>query len=300
MTRLLIRSMLARIGVIPYADLPGPIAFKRFSQLCKRSGLNQLYVILSFDCDTDQDAEAALSLDGPLRKDGIKSTYAVPGEQLTRSAEKYRKIAEAGSRFINHGAQPHTQFRDGRNEAITFYNEMKTEEVIDDIEAGHAIVQDVSGQPPRGFRAPHFGYYQYPEQLDVIYRTAKKLEYTFCTTTLPRLALNSGPAIAASGLHEFPLTGSLQKPNTILDSWNYLDHDGDRSLMDSYGELFLETVDFFLERKLPGVLNFYVDPAHVVDAPPFHRAIRHLVDNDVPTLHYEDLLNLITTKKAGN
>lgn len=271
---------------------------RTYAQLSRAQGIGQLVLVLSFDCDTPEDALAAERLHPVLERKGIRATYAVPGEQLRAGHTIYHRLAEAGAPFINHGALPHAEWRNDRYHSITFYNELSTEEVIADIRRGHEIVLDVTGRPPDGFRAPHFGYYQQPQQLQVVHDTARELGYRFCTTTLPSLALAQGPAIDMGGLYEFPLSGSLRAPTTILDSWNYLSDRRDYALKKDYFRDFRETVDFFLKRGLPGVLNYYVDPAHVVDAEPFHRALDYAVARNLPTLHYTDLAALMERARS--
>jgi peptidoglycan/xylan/chitin deacetylase (PgdA/CDA1 family) len=275
-------------------QLPPDQALRRYARLARRQGIPTLLLALSFDCDTPEDAAAAESLDPILRGKGIKTTYAVPGEMLLLGRKVYRRIADYGAHFINHGSLPHAQWHESRYRGITFYDKMTTEEVVRDIKEGHRIVEEVIGKPPQGFRAPHFGSYQRPEQLAVIYRTARALGYSFCTTTLPNLALNSGPAILVDGgLYEFPLSGSLQSPLTIFDSWNYLADYEKLILKEEYFDLFVNTVNYFLTNRLGGVLNLYVDPSHVVDASPFHEAIDYVVSKNITSLHYSDLIALV-------
>src|SRR5512145_1700011 len=162
--------------------------WRRYDQQARRAGLDRLYLILSFDCDTPQDIEAVKTLHPWLRERGFKATYAVPGAQLAQGREVYRALAEQGADFINHGALPHMEWRDDRYWSITFYNQMSAQAVIADVQRGHELVQQVTGRQAVGFRAPHFGHFQHPEQLDLLYRTLRDLDYRFATTTLPAFA----------------------------------------------------------------------------------------------------------------
>ena len=127
-------------------------------------GIDGALIVLSFDCDTPLDAVAARELDQQLVRRGIARTYAVPGQTLSNAASTYRELAAKGAVFINHGARPHAEERGGSFQAITFYNEMTPQEVVDDMREGDRIVCEAIGERPRGFRAPHFGYFQKPEQ----------------------------------------------------------------------------------------------------------------------------------------
>jgi hypothetical protein len=150
---------------------------------------------------------------------------------------------------------------------------MPPEEVVEDIRLGHAAVVEVTGLPPLGFRAPHFGSYQAPEQLDLIHRTARDLGYSYCSTTLPQAGLARGPAYPAHGLAELPVMGSARHPLVILDSWNYLSDRKDYRLSPEYLELFEETVRFLFRHDIPALLTWYADPAHVAGQSPFIKAM---------------------------
>lgn len=272
--------------------------FHRYAELCRRQGFDRLCFILSFDCDTPLDVAAADRLDPQLRSLGIRTSYAVPGSQLIQGDATYRRLAEAGAAFINHGYRPHAEWRETRYWAVTDYAALSEDDVVADIRRGHETVCDVIGRPPLGFRAPHFGSYQSPAQREVIYRTVRPLGYRFCSGTLPDDALAAGPILWSGGMAEFPLTGSLREPRTILDSWNYLINRETYVLSEDYELLFRETVDFFAANDLPGLINWYVDPAHVVDQPPFHRAIRYLLDAGAVSLSFEDALALAAPPPA--
>ena len=83
-------------------------------------------------------------------------------------------------------------------------------------------------------------------------------------------------------------TGSLRAPHTILDSWNY--YYRDRVLTPEYFELMRETVDYLTRHDLPALLNIYVDPSHVLDAPPFLATLQHLLASGAKSLTFPGLL----------
>jgi Polysaccharide deacetylase len=267
--------------------------FDTYAQAARRAGINQLYLFLSFDCDTDLDADAVGEVHQFLTSRGIKATYAVPGGQLEKAPDVYRNLADQGAEFMNHGGLPHAEWREDRWVGITFYNTMADEDVIADIHRGHNIVTTVTGQPPLGFRAPHFGCYQQPEQRDLMHRTAASLGYKYCSTTLPSMGLSNGPAYLTHGLIEFPCFGSIRYPETILDSWTYLTDRVNYSLGDEYEVLFEETVTTMLDQRIPGVLTWYADPCHILDQPPFIRAIELISKKGVASVSGVELLSLV-------
>jgi peptidoglycan/xylan/chitin deacetylase (PgdA/CDA1 family) len=266
--------------------------FLEYGRLARLQGFDRLYVALSFDCDTPEDIPAAEQVHAWLSKRGLKATYAVPGTQLLEGAQTFRRMLDMGADFINHGARPHAEWRDGRYWSITFYNEMTTEEVIEDIKKGHEICQKVLGRSPVGFRAPHFGYFQSAEQREVMYSVLRDLGYEYSTSTLPEYGLRNGPVVKERGIDEIPLSGSCVDPLTILDSWNYIISPYEPFLKDDYTNLFIQMVDKMLELGVTGVLNYYVDPAHVVRGESFHRAMDYLIQNNIESVYFNQLLKI--------
>lgn len=259
-----------------------------YADLCRQAGVNELFLFLTFDCDTDEDIEAAHQVNEGLQARGIKAGYAVPGAQLLKGPSEWKQLAQTGVEFLNHGFAPHAEKRDGRYWSTTFYHEWQPEEVVADITKGHHTVCDVTGQSPRGFRAPHFGSFQEPEQLDLIYKTVKPLGYTYASTTIPALALSRGPVVDMGGITELPTMGSYRYPPTILDSWTYLTDRTNYALGEQYHELFAETVDQMVERNLPGILTYYADPSHVAGQAPFKKAMDKIAALNIPTLHGQE------------
>jgi len=263
-----------------------------YDALARRCGIDRLFLVLSFDCDTDQDAEAALELAPWLDRLGVKATYAVPGAQLRRQAVAYRRLAEDGRAFLNHGDRPHAEWRETRYYGMTFYHQLTTAEIVADMRAGDQAVREVLGRTPTGFRAPHFGCFQAPEQLALIHDTARALGYRLCSNTIPDFALTRGPFFAAGGVLEVPLFGSYRYPSTLLDSWTYLSNYETYTLKDEYDELFAETVDRMTADGLAGLLCYYVDPAHVRGQAPFERAMARIAQRGIPSLNFDDVANL--------
>ena len=259
-------------------------ALTAYGAKAKAAGVHELLLYLSFDCDTDEDIEAAVELDAWLRQRGVVASYAVPGAQLRKGAVTWRQLADSGSPFLNHGGLPHAEWQGDRYRSITFYDQMGDAAVVADIEEGHRINTEVLGRPPEGFRAPHFGCFQRPDQLALVHRTARRLGYAYCSTTIPSFGLAHGPRVLVDGLVELPCFGSWRYPETILDSWTYLADRRQYRLTDTYAELFVETIDSMRAAKIPGVLTFYADPSHVLGQAPFQRAIEHVVSAGVPSV----------------
>lgn len=274
-------------------EAPTTAVFQGYLAAARQLGIDRPYLFLSFDCDTDLDAAAVEEVHGFLDSLGIKATYAVPGTQLLKSPEPYRRLAERGAEFMNHGGLPHAEWREDQWVGITFYDSMSPEEVEADIRQGHEIVKEVIGQPPMGFRAPHFGCYQQPEQVDLLHRTAASLGYRYCSTTIPSVGLEYGPAYQTNGLIEIPCFGSVRNPRTILDSWTYLSDRKNYALGESYFELMAETMELFMNKQLPAVFTWYADPCHVWKQAPFVRAMEIVASHGVRSVSGGDLTDLV-------
>lgn len=261
---------------------PNPLsAYFERSSACGISGLN---LFLSFDCDTDWDIDVVAPLDAFLKERNISTTYAVPGAQLERGRDVYAALAKSGREFINHGARAHAEWQGDQYVPVTFYQEMASDEVVADIELGHQIVTDIAGTRPVGFRAPHFGGFQRDEDLDLIYRTIGKLNYTYASTTVPEKALVNGPAWRIGEIMELPTSGSARYPNLILDTWTQLTNRHRYALGESYYELFAETIQTFERDGRSALLTWYGDPSHSWRQTPFLKAMDLIAERGVPSV----------------
>jgi hypothetical protein len=260
------------------------LRYVNYSKAARRVGLREPLLFLSFDCDTDLDAEVVVDLYRFLQKLGIQSSYAVPGIQLQRHPKPYRELAAMGAEFMNHGARAHAEWDTDRWVGITFYSDMERDAVARDIVEGDRIVRETLGVEPLGFRAPHFGSFQKPEDLDLIYSTVQRLGYTYSTTTTPALGLAEGPILFRENLVEIPCFGSIRNPETILDSWTYLVNKVDYSLKEEYSELLDETLRICRKQEIPAILNWYADPCHVVGQTAFMSAMERIKEEKIKSV----------------
>lgn len=256
------------------------ILFNHYVRLARRQGLRRAYFILSFDCDTDLDIEVVEEVHTRLAEIGIMPVYAVPGQLLERGKAVYRRLADQGAEFINHGYYTHTRYHSqtGAYESIFFYDQLPRETILDDIRRGHRACLEVVGQAPTGFRVPHFGTFQHPKHLKFLHKTLADMGYAYSTSTAPVYGFWRGPAqqvtTAAGTLHELPVSGCFDYPLRILDSWGFRYAPGRRLGEEDYLEQFDKAVCFFDHLGHCGLLNYYVDPSQVYDWPQFFEAIR--------------------------
>ena len=272
------------------------LLFNNYSRLARKQGLKRAYFILSFDCDTEFDIEVIEELAKRLGKIGINPVYAVPGNLLEKGARIFRNIADTrGSEFINHGYRVHTVF-DSENKlyrSVLFYNDMPSEEIIDDIKNGHNAVSSIIGRTPSGFRVPHFGTFQKQGQLNFVYDVIKELGYKYSTSTLPSFAFLKGPVKKTrNGLYEIAVSGCYDRPLHILDSWGFRFAPRRVFKEADYKKQFEKMANYIKDGAAVGILNCYVDPSQVYNWDLFFECMKLAAPFAISS--YSDLL-----KEAG-
>jgi len=219
---------------------------------------------VSFDCDTDDDIGVAGDVHARLADMGVPAVFAVPGELLRAGEAVYRRIAEAGAEFINHGDRKHTYFDTalGRHASCFFYDQIGREAVRADVMAGDATLREVLGVAPRGFRTPHFGTFQRPAELQFLHGMLAGLGYAFSSSTVPLFGFRFGPVFRRFGVAELPVSGMGEHPLTTLDSWACFaapDRVFDADDYRRQGQALAQA----LAGGGAGILNVYADPSHV-------------------------------------
>jgi hypothetical protein len=270
---------------------PARSLFRRYGRLARRAGLDELFLVLSFDCDTSADAEVAWEVHERLLDLGVCASYAVPGEVLERGHDVYRAIAETGAEFLNHGYLEHTVKEDGVYRSTVFYDKLTAAEVRDDVVCGHRAVERIAGRAPVGFRTPHFGTYQRPEQLRFLHGVLAGLGYRYSTSTLPLAGFRFGPAFKRFGLLEFPVSGSATASLEILDSWGcFAAPDRRRDAADYEREG--RAVTLLYRSAGAGILSYYADPSQIFDQPAFWETVSVWRSSARPT-SYRELVELL-------
>lgn len=266
------------------------------ARYAKKHGLRKPILFLSFDCDTDLDIPAAETLAYSLQKKGIQSTFAVPGAQLLKGRSVFQAMAKDGFEFINHGALPHTQWDGTKYIPATFYDAMSLHEVEADIREGDKIVREVTGKAPLGFRAPHFGCFQSTKQIDFMHSLCRELGYIYASTTMPAIGTERGPFFKNKSVLELPLSGSWQEPNNIPDSWSQLTDRINFTLGNRFYDLWADSLAEVATRKLPMLLAWYVDPAHVINQPSFEHAIQAIIQSGIRSVSGTECVKILSTK----
>jgi hypothetical protein len=177
--------------------------------------------------------------------------------------------------FINHGYREHAAW-DRETDVVTstfFYDQEPRAVVAEDVEKGHAALQELLGVTPTGFRTPHFGSYQEPAQLQFLHQTLQRLGYRFSTSTTPYFGFRYGPAFTKFGLLELPVSGTRARPLNILDSWGFFQAPERTTTPDDYRREGGRVAELFEQDQLVGVLNYYADPAHIAGSDAFFETV---------------------------
>lgn len=263
--------------------------FKRYSRLGLQAGLHKPYFILSLDCDTAEDIKVAWDLHRRLLDQGVCPVYAVPGELLRQGEKTYRKIAETGAEFINHGYKTHTYFNQTTRAYAScfFYDQLLPEQVEKDILDGDRALKEIMGIEAEGFRAPHFGTIQKKREITNIHMILKKLNYRFSTSTMPYYSFKYGPIFNKWGIEEIPVSGTWSRPLQVLDSWGYFFAPDRLFNAQDYLIEGADLTNYCRVNDLPVIFNYYVDPSHIFDKSEFYKMIRIWADYAQPVSYMQ-------------
>jgi peptidoglycan/xylan/chitin deacetylase (PgdA/CDA1 family) len=286
-------AFLARARSVARHPMTATALTRRHARLARRAGLDRVYLVLSFDCDTIDDAAVAWDVHERLERLGVQPAYAVPGALLERAAGVYERIAATGAEFLNHGGVEHTYFDEslGRHASCFFYETLEPPRVREDIVAGDRIVAAFLDRKPEGFRTPHFGTYQRMKQLRYLHAVLRELGYRFSTSTMPRLGLRHGPVFERFGLPELPLTGCPESPLGVLDSWGFFGAP-DRTHGPAHYVRQAHLLADALSTAGAGLINVYADPVHIHDREEFLEAVAAWTTVAEP-VSYSELLTRI-------
>jgi hypothetical protein len=291
-----VRSLLSSPGLaverIRLRAAPGS-RYRRHAARASQLGFDSLRFVLSFDCDTAEDAAVVPAVHERLLELGARPVYAVPGELLEQGSDVYGPIAANGAEFLNHGGRTHTYYdqRLGLHASCFFYDEIGEDAVREDIEHGDRIVSDLVGGPVAGFRVPHFGTYQKRSQLRFLHANLERLGYEFSTSTNPAWSLRMGPVFDQLGLPELPVSGMDSAPLEILDTWScFAAPDRTRTPADFLHEA--ERLAHGHAAAGPGLINIYGDPSHIHDRDEFFDAIAAIAAVSRPGTYAEVLGDL--------
>ncbi len=232
---------------------------------------------LSFDCDIPEDARALPALLALLKQYEMHVPFAVVGQLVEEAPELYSAIVEAGHEIINHGYTQHTR-PDGQGGyvPIHFYHELSEEQIEAEITHNHECLQAVLGVQPVGFRTPHFGTFQRPEQIALLHRLLARHGYRYSSSATMFQAKRFGYLQPGQPVQEFPLATMVGAPFLVFDSWGTLKAPGRVWKDEDFFPQFQRMIDTALASPRPAFVNVYLDPSHVAHFEGFERCLAYI------------------------
>jgi len=254
------------------------LLWQRYYNLAQKAGFKKLYLVLSFDCDTPEDAKVVLDVDNCLQDMEIKAVYAVPGAILEKDEKVYSELCQRKVEFLNHGYKEHTFWNEklSRYESCFFYNQLPLEQIIEDIEKGDEVLKKILGLTPLGFRTPHFGTFQKIKQLKFLHSLLKNMGYRYSSSTSPFYAFRYGPFFDPFEILELPVSGSFSNPLSVMDSWGFYKAPDRKYKPEDFLTEAKALTYYCKEKKMVGILNYYADPSHIWNQPTFFEAVKLL------------------------
>lgn len=249
--------------------------WRRYRRIGQGLGFDKLYLALSFDCDTKEDAAVVLKVDSKLRELGVNPMYAVPGILLESDRSVYMELFQQGAEFLNHGYVQHTRWDKTRSryESCYFYDNLDLDEISNDILRGQYVAEKILGVQPKGFRTPHFGTFQSKSDLNFLHSFLAEHGYVYSSSTMPLYSYDHGPAHNVQGVIEYPLSGAYSRPWAVQDSWAYFAAPDRIFESHEYVNEAKNMTLYCKKRGMVGILNYYADPSHIWDKPEFFEAV---------------------------
>lgn len=259
----------------------------------KNLNLTEPLIVVSCDCDTDEDTAVVLEIDTKFSLIGIIPEYAVPGEVLIRGSSTYLELHRRGRKFLNHGYFDHvTALSNEPAQNIFIYSDLTVFEIEDDMARGHAAIKDLFGSTPTGWRTPHFGSFEKRNQLSLIANLCKKFGYTYSSSSTGFHSLKHGPINLSGFTAEIPVTGHGSAGLGVLDSWSFLKNKADSNSFNS--ATFLAELRQIVN-KFKGInflLNIYLDPRFVPKTEIFWSELRREL-NGIRSVSFEEVLKKV-------
>ena len=140
--------------------------------------------VLSFDCEKERDAEVQPWLLDALRERGLRASFAVIGALAEKAPDVYRRTLSEGHEILNHGYSEHTDLRaDGSYESTLYYTDLTAEQIAKEVARCDEVLRGLLNANCAGFRVPHFGTFQSPNQVRTVHEAISHLGYRYSTST---------------------------------------------------------------------------------------------------------------------
>ncbi|PCH81341.1 MAG: hypothetical protein COB90_04995 [Hyphomicrobiales bacterium] len=235
-----------------------------------RLKLNQPRFMLSFDCDTPADIDASARLSDYFKSFGILPVIAAPADIIEMDIGLFRALVTNGQEFLNHGSKHHAAIdKDGEIISTLSYGSLSTSEWQKDIVDADRRLRDYLHIDIKGFRTPHFGEFESRRNLIRLYKLLIKLGYSWSSSTSPlHVPLTARAERWTKGqLTEFPVTGHVDRPSQIIDSWSYSMPNAPQKTMVESIIFSLKTYRVLMSKGDNLFINVYFDPHQLEQQP---------------------------------
>lgn len=220
-------------------------------------------MLLSFDCDSQDDMECLPGLVSLLDRLEIHSSFALCGALVETHGKAASSLGASGHEIVNHGYSVHTgKNSDGRGFSTMFYRDCPAEMIEKEITDNHQVLRQFFNREIHGFRTPHFGTFQGEEELSLIYRILHRLGYLYSSSRCP--APQPFIFMPRFNLYELPLTPCPVHRETPYDSWHMLAAPGKEHKDSDLTGLFSRMIAWADATESSYVFNFYFDPSHLM------------------------------------
>jgi hypothetical protein len=279
-TPLLLRKILRKF-LIQYAFRITPklsynLYLRAVANYYRQLGIEKGVLVLSFDCDLEEDMMAVNHTRLKLQESGFAGSWALIGGWVNRFPEVVQQLIDNGHEIINH-TMTHPDNHSLRPGDPRKFNQVSSNERRDEISKFHTLMKKNFSYQLRGFRAPHFRMTEdvYPVlgELGYIYSSSKFLENDEYFGVIHN---------TTNGVLELPLSTAPIMPCETLESYRvYRGINGKyKKEMDFYNH-FQSIIEMAEKWKIVAVV--YMDPCDVIrlSNPPFEEYVRLLSSSDI-------------------
>lgn len=251
--------------------------FKKLLKNQKHSFSNPTYT-LSFDLDFYDDYRKIEGILRQLKQSKTQAVFAVIGKFVDLYPDIHKKMVDEGHELVNHTFShpdnPHWA-------PDRFFNLLSLDEQRDEILKCHEVVYEKTKVEMVGFRSPHFGNLH----TESVYEILGELNYRYSSSLSLQYSKSSGePYIHKNDILEFPISGSVNFPLAVFDSWN-----ARRKL-----KPFFETDEEFLDEfestmacfsECGGYMTHYFDPYDLYENK-FQKMLNAITSNPIKVVTY--------------
>jgi len=189
-------------------------------------------VCISFDCDLDADIERVPLLLDLLKKEQIRSTFAVVGGLVTKYPVVIKEILDKGHEIMNHTFSHPDNF-----------GSIDSKQMGKEIGSFQNLLVSECGYRPRGFRAPHL-MRKYDVDLFCVLKEEELYDSSYVGRGIKRI----------DGTVEVALTSCPEHPQVCFDYWHHFQ----LPMLKSSYTMFLTLWRLLLDREQ--LINVYFDP----------------------------------------